>query len=76
MADSVNTIYVLISFAFLILGGIVGWLLNQHAHNSSIYAAYMHPEMFDQNGNIIPDEILAVRFENEYDYYDDEEDDD
>ena len=30
--------------------------------------------MFDENGNVIPDEILAVRFENEYDnYYDDEE---
>jgi hypothetical protein len=34
----------------------------------------MHPEMFDENGNVIPDEILAVRFENDYDY--DEEDDD
>ena len=30
--------------------------------------------MFDENGNVIPDEILAVRFENDYDY--DEEDDD
>ena len=35
---------------------------------------YTHPEMFDENGNILPDEILAVRFENDYDY-DDEEDD-
>ncbi len=32
------------------------------------------PEMFDENGNVLPDEILAVRFENDYDY--DEEDDD
>ena len=24
----------------------------------------MHPEMFDENGQIIPDEILALRFEN------------
>jgi hypothetical protein len=31
--------------------------------------------MFDSNGNIIPDEILAVRFENDYDYDEDEEDD-
>ena len=37
----------------------------------------MHPEMFDSNGNVIPDDILAVRFENDYGYeYDDEEDDD
>jgi len=31
--------------------------------------------MFDENGNILPDEILAVRFENDYDY-DEEEDND
>jgi hypothetical protein len=37
---------------------------------------YTHPEMFDSNGNIIPDEILAVRFENDYDYDEDEEDND
>ena len=35
-----------------------------------------HPEMFDENGNIIPDEILAVRFENNYDDDNDEEDGD
>ena len=34
---------------------------------------YTHPEMFDENGNLIPDEILAVRFENNYD--DDNDDD-
>ena len=33
-----------------------------------------HPEMFDENGNLIPDEILALRFENNYD--DSEEDTD
>jgi hypothetical protein len=37
---------------------------------------YTHPEMFDVNGNVIPDEILAVRFENDYDYDEEEEDDD
>ena len=26
----------------------------------------LHPEMFDENGNMLPDEILAVRFENDY----------
>ena len=35
----------------------------------------MHPEMFDENGQLIPDEIVAVRFENSEDYedYDDED---
>jgi hypothetical protein len=31
--------------------------------------------MFDENGNILPDEILAVRFENDYDYDEDEDND-
>ena len=30
--------------------------------------------MFDQNGNLVPDDIVAFRFENNYD--NDEEDDD
>jgi hypothetical protein len=37
---------------------------------------YTHPEMFDSNGNIIPDEILAVRFENDYDNINDDEEED
>ena len=32
-----------------------------------------HPEMFDMNGNLVPDEIVAFRFEN---YDSNEEDDD
>jgi len=32
-----------------------------------------HPEMFDTNGNLLPDEIVAFRFES---YDDDEEDND
>ena len=32
-----------------------------------------HPEMFDEMGNLVPDEVIAFRFENKYDY--DEEDD-
>jgi len=35
---------------------------------------YAHPEMFDENGNLAPDEIIAVRFEN-YDPDTEEEDD-
>ena len=36
---------------------------------------YTHPEMFDENGNLRADEILAVRFEN-YDNNNEEEDND
>tara|TARA_B100001142_G_C14186881_1_gene598397 strand:- start:523 stop:738 length:216 start_codon:yes stop_codon:yes gene_type:complete len=65
------TFSVLFSVMMLIMGGVVGWIAKEHVLMSS--PVYTHPEMFDENGNVIPDEILAVRFENGYD--DDEEDD-
>ena len=67
----VLTLTTFMSFLALLVGGMVGWLSRQH-HLEQQYVAYTHPEMFDQNGNVIPDEIVAVRFENEND--DDEED--
>ena len=69
------TLTTVVSFLALIVGGMIGWLARQQAYESA-YVAYTHPEMFDQNGNVIPDEIVAVRFENNYDNTDDEEDDD
>jgi hypothetical protein len=33
----------------------------------------LHPEFFDENGNVLPDEVIAVRFENAEDYYDNED---
>jgi hypothetical protein len=66
------TVTTLISFMFLILGGVIGWLAKQHFYEGTAIA-YTHPEMFDENGNIIPDEIVSVRFENDYDDYEDEE---
>ena len=69
----VLTLTTFMSFLALLVGGMVGWLARQH-HLEQQYVAYTHPEMFDQNGNVIPDEIVAVRFENNYDNTDDEED--
>ena len=34
----------------------------------------IHPEMYDRNGNIVPDEIVAFRFEN-HDNNDEDDDD-
>ena len=67
----VLTLTTFMSFLALLVGGMIGWLARQH-HLEHQYVDYKHPEMFDQNGNVIPDEIVAVRFENEND--DDEED--
>ena len=58
---------------FLIVGVIGGWVARDYMLNNQEMPK-AHPEMFDQNGNLVPDEIVAFRFENNYD--NDEEDDD
>jgi hypothetical protein len=73
MLASEIAIFSLLSFLFLIVGGIVGWLTRNHVYENQVRQVYVHPEMFDDNGNIIPDEILAVRFENDYDSISDED---
>ena len=59
------TMAVMMTLLFFVVGGIVGWIANRtFLENQPVN---MHPEFFDNDGNIIPDEILAVRFENDYD---------
>lgn len=72
MLASELTLFALVCFLFLIVGGILGWLTMQQSYYRQVYT---HPELFDENGNIIPDEILAVRFENYDDSNEDEEED-
>jgi len=69
------TLGTLISIMFFFVGAMIGWNMKQYLIEKN-YAAYTHPEMFDSNGNVIPDEIIALRIENNYDYDEDEEDDD
>ena len=52
----------LVAVLFLCVGGIIGWLYKEHNHRSIM--PEMHPEMYDLKGNLIPDEIIAFRFEN------------
>jgi len=58
------TFATLISIMFLIVGGVVGYLLKEYAIDRTSQYIPMHPEMFDENGQIIADDVLAVRFEN------------
>ena len=37
--------------------------------------AFSHPEMYDENGNLIPDEIVALRFENPNDNSEEDDED-
>ena len=69
------TLTTVVSFLALIVGGMIGWMARQHSYETTPQVVYTHPEMFDQNGNLIPDEILALRIENNHDTSEDEEDD-
>ena len=68
------TLTTVVSFLALLVGGMIGWIARQHSDETTPQIVYTHPEMFDENGQLVPDEIVAVRFENNYD--NDEEDDD
>ena len=70
------TLTTVVSFLALLVGGMIGWMARQHSYETTPQIVYTHPEMFDENGNLSPDEIVAVRFENNHDSIDDEEDDD
>mgnify|MGYP003135170762 FL=1 len=68
------TLTTIVAFLALLVGGMIGWMARQHSYETTPQIVYTHPEMFDENGQLVPDEIVAVRFEN-YDT-DTEEDDD
>jgi hypothetical protein len=59
---------------FFILGIMLGWVSREYMANYQDKPK-LHPEFFDQNGNVIPDEVVAVTFQEGLfdDYEDDEE---
>ena len=61
------TLTTVVSFLALLVGGMIGWIARQHSYGTTPQIVYTHPEMFDENGQLVPDEIVAVRFENNYD---------
>ena len=67
MLASELTIFSVLCVLFLLVGSVIGWIVRSFLFTIQSRQIYTHPEMFDSNGNIIPDEILAVRFENDYD---------
>ena len=58
---------------FLIVGVVTGWVAREYMMNYREIPR-IHPEMFDTQGNLIPDEVLAIRFEEGY-FDSDEEND-
>ena len=59
------TISTVVSLLSLLVGGVIGWTARTYTLEKTQFSQYpSHPEMYDQNGNLLPDEIVAVRFEN------------
>jgi hypothetical protein len=71
METAITVLSIGVSGLFLLVGTLLGWTVKQYLDQTRV--PFIHPEMFDGDGNIIPDEILSVRFEN--DFYEDEEND-
>lgn len=61
------TFSALFSVMFLVLGSVVGWIAKDYVIQRDSKFIPTHPEMFDENGQIIPDTVFAVRFDNELD---------
>ena len=58
------TLMTLVSILAILVGGMIGWMARQHSYETTPQVVYTHPEMFDANGQLVPDEILALRIEN------------
>lgn len=62
-----------LTILFLIVGLVTGWVAREYMMNYQD-TPKLHPEFFDEHGNVVADEVLAVRFEEGYFNDDDEED--
>ena len=65
------TLTTVVAILALLVGGMIGWMARQHSYETTPQVVYTHPEMFDANGQLVPDEILALRIET----HDNDEDD-
>ena len=69
------TLMTVMSMLALLVGGMIGWMARQHSYETTPQVVYSHPEMFDANGNLVPDEILDLRIEKNHDKEIDDDDD-
>ena len=63
-----------VSLLFLLIGLVIGLVSREYMMNYR-EVPRPNPEMFDVNGNLVPDEIVAFRFEN-YDSNENPDDED
>ena len=70
--ETILTLALPISFLLFVIGLLFGWIARDYMLNYREIPR-QHPEMFDINGNLVPDEIVAFRFENYDEDYEQEE---
>ena len=61
MEQAIIALSVMVGLLTLGVGAIAWYLIRAYLQDTT--PQYSHPEMFDANGNPLPDELLAVRFE-------------
>jgi len=61
MEQAIIALSVMVGLLTLGLGATIGYLIRCYVQETT--PQYSHPEMFDANGNPLPDELLAIRFE-------------
>ena len=61
MEQAIIALSVMVGILTLGLGLTIGYLIRCYVQETT--PQYSHPEMFDANGNPLPDELLAIRFE-------------
>tara|TARA_B100000287_G_C20575632_1_gene758351 strand:+ start:998 stop:1228 length:231 start_codon:yes stop_codon:yes gene_type:complete len=70
---------VLMVIGAFILGVLVSWLakgyVEDYIENAAYSKAIIHPEMLDENGNIIHDELIYLRKYQEFESKDDDDED-
>ena len=61
MEQAIIALSVTVGILTLFLGATIGYLIRCYVQETT--PQYSHPEMFDANGNPLPDELIAIRFE-------------
>lgn len=76
MLATTLTFSALFSIGALIIGFMLGWFVNSYYHDyiDRISTPQLHPEMYDDEGNLLHSTLLSVRFEPEsiFDYDEDD----
>ena len=66
---------VLLSIGGLLLGFMLGWVSHSYYNDHATVAAsrqLTHPEFYDEEGNMLANQLLTVRFEGDNEFYEDD----